>query len=880
MSDLVEELHEIYLDAPPDAWNAIARRRLLDDNELQTALGGLADAPLPEGSRFASGRKRDLANARNADWTAFLTSGISGKIAAGETHYYRKPIGAMLTEAYRPLVDHAAAFLLNRIVSQTEATGHLLERFDAVYRRLKLRRHAMRFHDVTKMLSGASLADRMDEVEYRLDGCIGHLLLDEFQDTSPAQWRVLRTFAGRLVHSAEKGSFFCVGDVKQAIFGWRGGVAEIFDTLEEELPWLESEPLNQSYRSSPPVIDTVNQVFANLTGNPALQKHPEAARRWAARYEKHTTVHAGMPGYCRLFTAPPAAEGEQQPVATQRFAAREIANIRRGARGGSIGVLVRKNETVARMIYELRREGIEASEEGGNPLTDSPAVQLALSLLTLADHPGDATARFHLATSPLGAAIGLTRHGDNIAASRASLQIRRRLSVHGYGRTIYGWVQALASSCDRRDLSRLMQLVDLAYAYDTAATPRTDDFVKFVAEKRVEDPTSAEVRVMTFHQAKGLQFDIVVLPELGHCLTGQPPELVVGRPSPTTDPVHVCRYVKQAERCVLPANIRETFDAHARRVVEESLCVLYVALTRAIHALHMIIAPSPENERHLPSTAAGLLRAALAGPGKAEPETTLYEHGDVRWVQKTLLADEPHADAARPPQPLEVKLAGPAGRQVRGLESISPSQLEGGPRVVLENHLRLDASDAINRGTLVHKWLEMIDWLEDGAPGDERLRRAARDLPAASLDLAESIDQFRTMLARPEILALLSRATYATPPVASAACAVHARDPIGQPRWEVDQEWSFIVREGDALLSGQIDRLVVLYDSQRPIGADIIDFKTDRVAAGTQALETRLEHYRPQLEAYRRAVAKLLRLPAGQVSARVAFLEAGCVRAV
>ena len=67
---------------------------------------------------------------------------------------------------------------------------------------------------------------------YRLDARVAHLLLDEFQDTSPPQWRVLRPFARQVVDGGRRQSFFCVGDVKQAIYGWRGGVAEIFEAID------------------------------------------------------------------------------------------------------------------------------------------------------------------------------------------------------------------------------------------------------------------------------------------------------------------------------------------------------------------------------------------------------------------------------------------------------------------------------------------------------------------------------------------------------------------------------------------------------------------------------------------------------------------------
>ena len=65
--------------------------------------------------------------------------------------------------------------------------------------------------------------------------------------------------------------------------------------------------------------------------------------------------------------------------------------------------------------------------------------------------------------------------------------------------------------------------------------------------------------------------------------------------------------------------------------VSESLCVLYVAMTRAVHALHMIIAPAKPNEKCLPKTFAGLLRATLAAGPPAAGGVTLYEHGDPQW---------------------------------------------------------------------------------------------------------------------------------------------------------------------------------------------------------------------------------------------------------
>ncbi len=90
-----------------------------------------------------------------------------------------------------------------------------------------------------------------------------------------------------------------------------------------------------------------------------------------------------------------------------------------------------------------------------------------------------------------------------------------------------------------------------------------------------------------------------------------------------------------------------------------------------------------------------------------------------------------------------------------------------------------------------------------------------------------------------------------------------------------------MLREGDAILSGSIDRLVVLYDGDRPVGADVLDFKTDVLPPGdAAALAARIEFYRPQLAAYRRSAARLLGLDPARVSARLVFTELGAVRSI
>jgi len=863
--DTVGELLDVFREAMPAAWEMLPRITGLEPHELEQSLAALAALEVAD-KRMTTARGEDLERLLAGDWEAFICKGLAAKVLSGENVYYKKSLPPALIEQYDRLLKHAASILVSQIARQTKATQELLEQFSAQYRGLQVEQRALRFADVTFCLAEAAQLSP-ERLAFRLDSGLAHLLLDEFQDTAPPQWRVLAPLA-RL--AAARGSFFCVGDAKQAIYGWRGGEAELFDALERQLAGTQRAELNVSFRSAQPVIDAVNQVFEHAAQHPNLDKQGPAVLAWQQAFPTHTTTRTQLAGHVTLVTSPEAKDGEDQTDVVLAFAADRVQALSQAAPQASIGVLVRTNDAVARLIYLLRSRGVASSEEGGNPLVDSPAVELILSLLRLADHPGDTIAQFHLVHSPLAAALELGDHRNSAAAAHASQELRRQLSDSGYGATIYAWARRLAASCDSRDLSRLQQLVELAYDYQPRSTLRTSDFIRLVEQKRIADPTSSDVRVMTIHQAKGLQFDAVFLPELTAQLTGQRGAFVAGRPS-ADEPFHVvCRSANEHVRQFFPPELQALFEDHTRREVTESLCVLYVAMTRAIHALDMILPPARPNEKSLPKTFGGLLRATLAGGKPAIAGQVLYEHGDSSWW-KTLPPTTTAASVEREAAPRQIALAPPPAHRNRGLERTSPSKLEGGPRVSAGQILQARSVAALNTGTLIHAWLEAIEWLDDGLPSDTRLREIAAKLRPKIGDVSGQLDdfisRFRQQLAAPAIAAALQRSFYSQ----------HQTD---QPPKAI-RERKFLIRSGDELLTGSIDRLVLLRRGGQTVAADILDFKTDDLPPGdAAALAAKLEFYGPQLAAYRSPAARFLHLDPSCITARLVFLGLGEVHQV
>ncbi|MEO8497304.1 MAG: UvrD-helicase domain-containing protein, partial [Planctomycetota bacterium] len=222
----VNDLESLFQETDADAWHALKYDKPLGDDEVVLLVEDLRSLDMPD-KRFEKARDEDYTRALIGDWEEFVAKGLAAKVLAGESTYYKKPIPEAAALIYQRLLKHARSLLLHRIAMQNEGSYELLKKFDAEYSTRKRQQHANRFDDITRFL-GRSLRETSSEpgddrtyrqTAFRLDANVHHLLLDEFQDTAPAQWEVLRPFAQRVTSGAGDDSFFCVGDTKQAIYG-------------------------------------------------------------------------------------------------------------------------------------------------------------------------------------------------------------------------------------------------------------------------------------------------------------------------------------------------------------------------------------------------------------------------------------------------------------------------------------------------------------------------------------------------------------------------------------------------------------------------------------------------------------------------------------
>ena len=200
-------------------------------------------------------------------------------------------------QAARDTLTDQQTFRLN------EAVLHCGVAFLERYQALKAQKQQMDFSDLEWQLCRLlQQSEHAETMQYKLDSRYRHVLLDEFQDTNPLQWQILRAWFDASVAVESQPTVFVVGDPKQSIYRFRRADARLFGVAREYLKQnFAAHELhnNHTRRNSPAVLDAVNAVFAD---------HPEGF----VDFEPHTAEHTELPGY--VLALPLAVADEISPT--------------------------------------------------------------------------------------------------------------------------------------------------------------------------------------------------------------------------------------------------------------------------------------------------------------------------------------------------------------------------------------------------------------------------------------------------------------------------------------------------------------------------------------------------------------------------------------
>ncbi|MGR3250022.1 MAG: double-strand break repair helicase AddA [Paracoccus sp. (in: a-proteobacteria)] len=754
--------------------------------ELWTLCGCLlygAKAAQPFGAKIGKIPTKDMASGPCAPFMDDLH-------ALMERVELARPQALALSAADKTLALHRFGHAFTTRMAREKAAHGWLD-FDDLIRR------------TAQLLEESSMAQW---VLWRLDGGIDHILVDEAQDTSPEQWRVIRRLTGEFTSGAgahdRPRTLFVVGDPKQSIYSFQGADIAVFEEMRDRFDQdfqavqqpMQRRGLAHSFRSSPAILQLVDAVFQDRAAE-GLGDPP-----------RHVAFRHALPGRVDIWPTLPEPDAPERPDWTQpvdapaendartelaRAVARQIGAMlgtpimdartgqTRPIGPGDIQILVqRRSDLFDALIGELKSAGLPVAGADRLKLAAELAVRDITATLAVLSTPEDDLCLAAALRSPL---FGLSEDDlYRLAAGRRRgeyLWARLRQSHH---RRTWDVLDDLADHADfvrpydliARLLTRhggraallarlgpeaedgIDELLSQVLAYEQVETPSLTGFLVWLqgddvqVKRQLPGGSGGLIRVMTVHGSKGLESPVVILPET------QKRRPANGQRQVRLDGMPAWRGAA-SERCDAVALAVADWD---RRQEEERRRLLYVAMTRAESWL--IVASAGDTGEALDSWHAMIADGAgrtdlrrhdlpLEELSPALGTGLRLSFGD--WPAAAVSEPAPAAPLRQPPD-WALRLPPPAP------DYLTPITATGlGGTKVLPSASEGDREAAMLRGTRLHLLLEH---LPAHAPGDwpsvgrALLAGAEGGLPDGP-ELVELLEEARQILTAPALAEVL-----------------------------------------------------------------------------------------------------------------------------
>lgn len=767
------------------------------------------------------------------------------------------------------VLGHVSALDRLNIIAATTALYAIVSAILAIYQQIKRNKNILDYEDQISA-TRALLCDSAQYlwVLYKLDNQIEHLLIDEAQDTSPAQWDIVDAitdefFAGIGRYESGERTVFVVGDEKQSIFSFQNADPQgFFDSgnklavkaVAAEQKWRKVG-LHENFRSSPVILSLVDTVFSD----PALAHYISRG----ADAIQHTPAHGDRAGKIDLWPLAPYSKDVPTHIQQYRLAEKISSHVqaqlkRPGIRPGDIMILVNRRQPMApKLMKAFKDRDIPIMGPDRTVLAEHMAVMDCLAFIQYALNLHDEYNTACLLKSPF---IGFD--DDQLLALRecdrdrtlaqnlpdcADKALNDYLARHLQSAKTYSPVAFLHAILDqpcpndavsgRHALIRhlgydahdiLDNLIDAAYYFENSEPAQLQNFYNWmlkktdVIKKDQQDTDQSMVRLMTVHASKGLQSKIVILAD------------ATSKPRGYKYNDDVLWFDDPAQGFIWPAGknlnvplVSQLKEQRQLRHFAEYYRLLYVALTRAENELVVCGCESArETGKDYLHWYDIIAKAAPAMPSVYK-QTKEQEHLVVSFDTKEetrLRSHVPKADGTAFNEKMRVKPPHEPSRT----QPLRPSRAsEEEPAVISplayapqENHFR--------RGQLLH-----------------RLFRTLPDFPVAEHEqvLKSILSNERAFTAAQknqmteEVLSVMHHPDYA--PLFSP-----------QARGEVSLIGEINLNGKAFAVSGQVDRLLI-----EPHRVIVVDYKTNRPASKTQAEVA--EAYIRQMQSYKLLLEKI-----------------------
>ena len=714
------------------------------------------------------------------------------------------------------------------------------------------------FTEVTRAaIKALGPPDRPSDLLYRLDYRIEHLLVDEFQDTSRAQYDLIASLTGQW-SEGDAHTLFVVGDPMQSIYRFRGAEVSLFlTTLKERrlgsVP-LESLQLTTNFRSTPEIVSWVEQKFSPIMVD-------EDAGCGAVRFRMSIAARPTSRVTPELIPLIEEDDGCEE--------ARQIIRIVSGIEDkGKVAILVRSRSHITAILPALREAGIRYEAIEIDELKQQQHVLDLLSLTRAVLHLGDRVSWLACLRAPwcgltLADLSTLAEHDPQrpILDALSDPEMIARLSTDGRPRAIrvQEILSAAVANVGRLPLRELIEktwigLGGPAILHEPNQQDDVDTYLSLVENSEAggiigdfsllsqkleclyAKPSVGRdcVQVMTIFQAKGLEFDTVILPKLEMLTRSTERELLAWTEQWEEDGGMSLLIAAQPQKSEDTPAYKYISEQNKLKERQELKRVFYVACTRARNHLYLLGNSMTKRDGNECSKAAeGTFLGLLWDGVQADFENARRRRSVATRDHKT--AELPKRWLRRLPSDWRVPRFEPSvdwqpefQREAASARKISYEWVSGAGQ---------------HAGTVVHELLKRIAIEGAGQWSMQRLEDSRRIVEAELLRLGVPRSE------HPQAVGRVMRAIGNT-------LASDRGQWILSAHAEARSEWPIAGRIADKLITGTIDR--VFRDEQKRLW--IIDFKTSEHEGGDleKFLNEERRRYRTQLENYGTLISRLV----------------------
>lgn len=598
-SDLIEEL--LKQSFRIDDYKALRAEIKTVENRFKEKIDPLLSALENANPEDFHGGSRTLGSAIkslrefNQQGKDFFTATLY-KILNGET---KKELPSHLLELFQAFLgvwdEHSLKYFRLKVQERNFFNMALLKYVAETLKELRNQERILRISEFTSLVADLIKEEDAPYIYERLGTRYSNYLLDEFQDTSLMQWRNLLPLVQNALGDGNLN--LIVGDAKQSIYRFKNGLAEQFVALpkvynpngdkriEQISTFFNSmgakEELDSNWRSSPTIVEFNNRFFELLRD----KLSPKGQEFYGALKQK---AMGNMTGRVLIYSN----EKDETELDDLDFLLEQIENCEKeGFRRSDICILGTKNKTCNTWAVGLSDHGYQVVSSESLLIDSDASVRTMMAYLKLRKNPEGLTEQKVFASLFSGLKKEAPDYLSFIRAEKRSFDFESYIQFcfpdkefHQFAfASLYDLVQQVYALLDLNELTNvyLHRFSDVVFEYEAKHGPDLAGFIDYYASKSsklaVQVPPSDEaLTIMTIHKSKGLEFPVVIIPNLKFRGSNSMNTLFKSADK--------LLYKNLTQNEVLPEAIA-IYEEESDQILLDQVNAIYVAMTRPIEKL-------------------------------------------------------------------------------------------------------------------------------------------------------------------------------------------------------------------------------------------------------------------------------------------------------